>query len=442
MPIGRFYTRLQRQVQQVAGEKNVNLELSGETIEIDSVLLDGLSEALLHLVNNAIIHGLESPGERLTRGKRPEGRLSLRTRQDRSTLVLEISDDGAGINLESVKRQAVERGLKTQAEVEAMSPEEATRLIFLPGLSTAQTVSDVAGRGVGMDAVANTVRRLRGELSVESRSGLGTTFRLRIPQSLVVSDLLMLETGGQTLALPRESLVTLLAAAPGQESVEYEEMPVPIQSLAGLLGWPAQPTDQLSLAIVEGTGGLVALSAERFLGLEQALVKPLSAPLTELPHLLGATVSATGEVILVLSPSGLLSMGASPIRTASVAAPVAQRAPVLLVDDSLSVRKIVGQMLRKAGHQVVTASDGQEALELLETGLYRAVVTDLEMPRMSGFELLEEVRRRSQLAHLPVAVLTTRASGKHRDLAMELGANAYLTKPADEVELGRFLDGV
>ncbi|MBF6595627.1 MAG: response regulator [Thermaceae bacterium] len=442
VPIGRFYTRLQRQVQQVGGQKEVRLELAGETIEIDSVLLDGLSEALLHLVNNAIIHGLEAPHERLLRGKSPEGHLSLRTRQERSTLILEISDDGAGLNLEALKQQAVERGLKTPAEVDGMTAEEATRLIFLPGLSTAKTLSDVAGRGVGMDAVANTVRRLRGELSVESWAGLGTTFRLRIPQSLVVSDLLMLEVGGQKIALPRESLVTLLTAPANQQSVEYDEAQVGIKTLSTLLGLPKVQTDEFSLAVVESQGGLVALAADRFLGLEQALVKPLAAPLSELPHLLGATVSATGEVVLVLSPSGLLSMGLGSIAATRVEAFIAERAPLLLVDDSLSVRKIVGQMLRKAGYQVVTASDGQEALELLETGNYRAVLTDLEMPRMSGFELLEEVRRRPHLSHLSVAVLTTRASSKHRDLAVELGAKAYLTKPADEVELGRFLSGV
>jgi chemosensory pili system protein ChpA (sensor histidine kinase/response regulator) len=173
--------------------------------------------------------------------------------------------------------------------------------------------------------------------------------------------------------------------------------------------------------------------------LQQALVKPLAAPLSELPHLIGATVSATGQVVLVLSPSGLLSLSTPLPIQARIETPASRRLPVLLVDDSLSVRKIVAQMLRKAGHQVVTASDGQEALELLEQQPFQAVVTDLEMPRMSGFELLEEVRRRPGLAHLPIAVLTTRASAKHRDLAIELGANAYLTKPADEVELEQFL---
>ncbi|WP_333659257.1 response regulator [Meiothermus cerbereus] len=443
IPIGRFYTRLTRQVQQIAGAKQVQLQFQGEQVEIDSVLLDGLSEALLHLVSNAVIHGIESPAERLAAGKTPQGTLTIRTQQQRSTLVLEISDDGRGINLEAVKQKAVEKGLRTQAQVEAMRPEEAMELIFLPGLSTALVVSDVAGRGVGLDVVAATVRRLRGDLSVETRSGLGTTFRLRVPQNLVVSDILLLQTGGQVIGLPRESLVTLLTAPAGRQEVAYEGSSVPVKLLSALLGLPPIEQEEYALAVVEGRGGaLVALAVERFIGLQQALVKPLTAPLSELPHLIGASVSATGEVILVLSPSGLLSLNTSMPIQARIENPSTQRLPVLLVDDSLSVRKVVAQMLRKAGHQVVTAADGQEALELLQQQSFQAVVTDLEMPRMSGFELLEEVRRRPHLAHLPIAVLTTRASAKHRDLATQLGANAYLTKPADEVELDRFLRGI
>jgi chemosensory pili system protein ChpA (sensor histidine kinase/response regulator) len=445
IPIGRFYQRLTRQVQQIAGGKPVQMRFLGEQVEIDSVLLDGLSEALVHLVNNAVIHGLESPEERLAKGKEPQGILSIRTHRQRSTLVLEVSDDGRGIDLEAVKQKALEKGLRTPAQVEAMRPEEAVQLIFLSGLSTAPVVSDLAGRGVGMDAVAATIRRLRGDLSVETRTGLGTTFRLRIPQNLVVTDILVLQTGGQVIALPRESLLTLLTAPAGSQEVAYEGSAIPIKPLSGLLGLPSLEHDQdeYALAVVEGRGGeLVALAAERFIGLQQALVKPLAAPLSELPHLIGATISATGQVIVVLSPIGLLSMGSSaPIQT-RIEPDGIRQFPVLLVDDSLSVRKVVAQMLRKAGHQVITAADGQEALELLEQQSFQAVVTDLEMPRMSGFELLEEVRRRPNLSHLPVAVLTTRASTKHRDLAVELGANAYLTKPADEVELGRFLQGV
>ena len=453
VPIGRFFQRLQRQVRQIADEKPLLLDFYGENLEIDSMVLDGLSEALIHLVNNAVIHGLESPDERQQGGKSPEGRLTVRARQQRNFLVLEVEDDGRGIDLEGVKHQALSKGLRSAEEVSRLSPEEAALLIFLPGLSTAKAVTTEAGRGVGMHAVASTVRRLRGEISVETRAGLGTVFRLRVPQTLVVSEILLLEAGGQTLALPRESVLTLLTThsdliTGGQFDLEGE--PIQVQHLSQMLGLPGSTGKDLSVALVEGREGLIGLAGERFVGLEQALVKPLGEPLSEMPHVAGATVSATGEVILVLSPAGLLALhsGASSYSVESVShnpakpASMAQTAPILLVDDSLSVRRIVGQMLRKAGYSVITASDGQEALEMLENQNFCAVVTDLEMPRMSGFELIEEVRRRPGLAQMPMAVLTTRASSKHRDLALELGANAYLTKPLDEVELDQFLSNV
>lgn len=439
IPIGRFYGRLQRQVKQISNDR-VNLVTSGDSVEIDSVLLDGLAEALIHLVNNAVIHGIETPEERMAVGKTPVGQLSVRTLQQRNNLVLEISDDGRGINLEALKEQALRRGLRSTEQLASLSDAEAVQLMFLPGLSTANSVSDVAGRGVGMDAVANTIRRLRGDLSVETRPGIGSTFRLIIPQNLVVSDVLLLEVAGQTLALPRESVVAMLTTDAKDSSILFDEQPIPIKSLNELLALPPTSQAVVSLALVESRNEIIALAADRLIGIEQTLVKPLTAPVSELPHLVGATVSASGQVILVLSPSGLLSIGNHSF-SGRITASASVQQPILLVDDSLSVRKVVGQMLRRAGHQVITAADGQEALELLEQQDFRAVVTDLEMPRMSGFELLEEVRRRPNLSHLPVAVLTTRASAKHRDLAVELGANAYLTKPADELELDKFLRG-
>jgi len=440
VPVGRFYQRLQRQVQQVAGDKPLQLDFQGESLEIDSMVLDGLAEALVHLVNNAVIHGLENANERRVKGKPSKGRLVVRAKQQRNFLVLEVEDDGRGIDVEAIKQKAVAKGLRTLEQVGGLTTEQAINLVFLPGLSTAETVTAEAGRGVGLDVVASTVRRLRGEISIETRQGLGSTFRLRIPQTLVVSEILMLEVGGRNFALPRESVFTLLTAS--AETVEkghiiFEDEAVKVLLLNQILGLPDQTAKDLSLALVEGREGLVALAGERFVGLEQVLVKPLSEPFSQFPHLTGATVSPTGEVILVLSPSGLLSMGTGSSAAIVEAAPVRQ--PLLLVDDSLSVRRIVGKMLRKTGHPVVTAADGQEALELLENYSFHAVITDLEMPRLSGFELLEEIRRRPNLAHLRVAVLTTRASSKHRDLAIELGADAYLTKPLDEIELDGFM---
>lgn len=442
VPIGRLYQRLRRQVRQIAADRPIRLELSGEQVELDSLVLDGLVEPLVHIVNNAIVHGLESPEVRVGRGKPAEGLLRIRTYQRGGDAFIEVQDDGNGIDVEAVKRKAVEKGLRNEADLQNLSRRELIELIFLPGLSTAPTITQEAGRGVGMDAVWNSVRRLKGDITIETQPGLGTTFRLRVPQSLIVSDVLILEAGGHTLGLPSDTVRALRLVEADAQTLEHEGERYPIQKLSRLLRLPEAEASEMAVVYLEVAGRQLALGVDRLVGLQQSIVKPFEEPLSLLGHFSGALVAGTGEVILVLDPSGLLRLQADPydnraVSSLNIAAPVQQT--ILLADDSLSVRKMVGQNLRRLGYNVVTAADGQEALEILQEGTFAALITDLEMPRMSGFELLEEVRRRPHLAHLPVAILTTRASAKHRDLAMQLGVNAYLTKPADEAQLLQFL---
>lgn len=442
VPIGRLYQRLRRQVRQIAGDRPIRLELSGEQVELDSLVLDGLVEPLVHIVNNAIVHGIESPEVRSQRGKPLEGLLRIRTYQRGGDAFIEVQDDGNGIDVEAVRARAIEKGLRSEAELQNLSRRELIELIFLPGLSTAPAITQEAGRGVGMDAVWNSVRRLKGDITIETQPGLGTTFRLRVPQSLIVSDVLILEVSGHTLGLPSDTVRALRLVEGSAQTLEHEGERYPIHRLARLLRLPESEASEMAVVYLEVAGRQLALGVDRLVGLQQSIVKPFEEPLSLLGHFSGALVAGTGEVILVLDPSGLLRLQTSPydnraISSLNIAAPAQQT--ILLADDSLSVRKMVGQNLRRLGYNVVTAADGQEALEILQEGTFAALITDLEMPRMSGFELLEEVRRRPHLAHLPVAILTTRASAKHRDLAMQLGVNAYLTKPADEAQLLQFL---
>ncbi|RIH86931.1 response regulator [Calidithermus roseus] len=442
VPIGRLYQRLRRQVRQIAADRPIRLELSGEQVELDSLVLDGLVEPLVHIVNNAIVHGIESPEIRLQRGKPAEGLLRIRTYQRGGDAFIEVQDDGNGIDVEAVRAKAIEKGLRNEADLQNLSRRELIELIFLPGLSTAPTITQEAGRGVGMDAVWNSVRRLKGDITIETQEGLGTTFRLRVPQSLIVSDVLILEASGHTLGLPSDTVRALRLVEGSAQTLEHEGERYPIQKLSRLLRLPESELSEMAVVYLEVAGRQLALGVDRLVGLQQSIVKPFEEPLSLLGHFSGALVAGTGEVILVLDPSGLLRLQADPydhraISSLNIAAPAQQT--ILLADDSLSVRKMVGQNLRRLGYNVVTAADGQEALEILQEGTFAALITDLEMPRMSGFELLEEVRRRPHLAHLPVAILTTRASAKHRDLAMQLGVNAYLTKPADEAQLLQFL---
>ncbi len=453
VPLSRLYQRLRRQVRSTAqaSGKNVRLELVGENVEIDNIVLENLVDPFIHLVNNAVIHGIEEADVRLAKGKSEEGLIRVTAARRGGNLVLEVQDDGAGIDIERVKQKTLERGLRTQAEIDALGEELAAELILLPGLSTADAVSDRAGRGVGMDVVANNIRRLKGSMGIQTEFGYGTRFSLRIPASMIVSDILSVEIGGEVYAIPAETVRSLRSVdvkdvrqSGNDRFVDIQGEIFPLTRLSDLLELPRIDSGKrLSVMVLESETGRFAYEVDRMLGLEQAVVRQLDAPFDGIAHLSGASVNANGAVVLLLDAGGLarLEQGAT---TAPSTTKVTRRARILLVDDSLSVRKVVSNLISRLGCDVQTAGDGEEALELLNTSEldFDAVITDLEMPRKSGFELLDEMRRRPAFAKLPVAMLTTRASDKHREFALALGVNEYFSKPIDETRLDRFLSRV
>jgi chemosensory pili system protein ChpA (sensor histidine kinase/response regulator) len=468
VPMGRLFARLKRQARQLSGEKAFELDLIGENVQVDNVVLEGLADPLVHLLTNAVAHGLEGSEARHASGKPREGKIKIRAYQRGNFVYLEVQDDGQGIHVNNVRAKAVSSGLRSQTDVDRMTDEQALELIFLPGLSTKEVVTEQAGRGVGMDAVFAALRRLKGEVNVSSEPGYGTRVTLRVPLTLVVSDVLLFRAGGQVFATPRDA-VRALRAVPLDALQTFENQPhvligaelIPMVNLEEALRLPITPQGKLAnVAVLEVGSEKVAVRVTEFLGLEQTVVKPLDEPLTNLEHLSGATVNSDGEVILVLDPSGLarLALGmdfeGSAGRINAVQQPFEYEAPaakalplnvslrILLVDDSLSVRRVVSQTLKRNGYTVTTAADGQEALDLLSEHSFDAVITDLEMPRLNGFELTEEIRRRKNLSTLPVAMLTSRASDKHAQLAIELGVNEYLTKPLDDAKLEKFLGSV
>ena len=451
VPVGRFYQRLRRQVRQtaLATGKGVRLELQGENVEVDNLVLDGLVDSLIHLVNNAVVHGIESAETRKRRGKSSDGVIRLSARRRGNSLILEVQDDGEGINIAAVKQKAVERGLRTQAEVDALTAEQATELIFLPGLSTADALSDRAGRGVGMDVVAASIRRLKGTVSIQSEVGFGSRFSLRIPATLIVSDILSFNLAGEDFAVPGEAVRALRSVTEADlvhvDNVRYFDYlgeRLEVFYLADVLGLPRGETQKrFPIMVLENDRDRTAYQVDSFTGLEQAVVRPLEDPFTSIAHLSGATVNADGNVVMLLEPNGLLRLERGQVLTSVQHRTVARSQRVLLVDDSLSVRKLVSVLLGRLGATVTTAGDGQEALDLILTGhTFDAVITDLEMPRLSGFELVDELRRRPAFARLPIAMLTTRASDKHREFAISLGVSEYFSKPIDDTRLGRWLE--
>ncbi len=450
VPVRGLFARLKRLL--VAGEgKSFTLTTAGEGTEIDNAILEGVADPMLHLVKNAAAHGIEPEAVRVERGKPARGRVALRAYHQSNYVFIEVQDDGAGIDLARVKAKAVAKGFRSQKEVDAMSDAEATALIFLPGLSTKDDVTTEAGRGVGMDVVAENVRRLKGEIGVSSELGRGTRFTLKLPLTLLVSEALLVGVGDQTFAFP-VGAVRALRSVPrssvveneGEKRVMFENQSLPLLPVSTLLGLPVADAANVSFVVLETGSGIVAAEVDAFLDIEEMVIKGLSAMLAKLSYLSGAAVSNTGAVVLVLDPAGLVRLSQGDASTfVSAERPVRggeTKRRLLLVDDSISVRRVVGKMLTRAGYDVVLASDGQDALEkLLVEARFDAVLTDLEMPRLNGYELIEELRRKPDTAAVPIIVMTTRAGDKHMRLALELGATDYFAKPVDESKLLRAL---
>ena len=464
VPIGSLYTRFVRQGQQAArtAGKSVRIETSGESVELDASIIEQIVDPLLHLVQNAVVHGLEPPDERAARGKPAAGTVTLSASHRGAFVVVEVVDDGRGIDAETLRRQAVAQGFTRPEVAAALTDREALELIFRPGFSTADRVTTAAGRGVGMDIVRTNIGRLNGEVDVDTVLGAGTRFTLRLPLTVLVTEALLVRAGPELLAVALNAVHVIATLGPETrrrgpdgETALVEGRWLPLVHLDHVLGLPAAAGGGQPSLVLRGGAGLFVCAVTHVLHKEEIVVKPLGAFLDGIGPYAGATVSADGRVTLLLDPVRLGELAQRPapaeagcLSTPSLATDVThaeverdgphhglaarRKGNVLLVDDSISVRTFVGQMLEKAGFDVTTAGDGTEALARLGERAFTVLVTDLEMPRRNGYELLEDVRRRPATRELPVVVLTTRAGAKHASLARRLGVSHYVTKPVTE----------
>jgi chemosensory pili system protein ChpA (sensor histidine kinase/response regulator) len=461
VPVGRLFPRFARQVRasaQAAGKK-VTFEGRGETVNVDSATIEQMSDSLLHLVQNAISHGIEPEAERLSLGKPPDGRILIRAAQQGGFIVVEVEDDGRGMDAEQLTRHAVGLGLLDAGAASALSAPDALDLIFLPGFSTASSVTRAAGRGVGMDVVRTNVTRLSGEIEVSTEVGVGTRFTLRLPLTVAIADALMVRAGAETFAIPLASVAVMRLVGPGtiqsagdREIVAIDDRSLDLIRLGRVLGI-AEPDLEapalLPVVVLRSGGTSFAMAVDELLGKEEIVIKRLGEFLERVGPFAGATVSGDGRVILLLDPSRLLRLArASALRggpernPAEVPAAGPARRRILLVDDSISVRKFVGQMLEKAGFHVFTAVDGQDALERLTEVPVDAIITDLEMPRVNGYALIEDLRRRPGTSGVPIIVLTSRTGVKHQELARRLGIRHYVGKPVDEQAFVELIDSI
>jgi chemosensory pili system protein ChpA (sensor histidine kinase/response regulator) len=458
---GSLSARLQRTVRVTCEQelKQAELIIEGEQTEVDTQILDLLIEPLLHLLRNSVAHGIESPDTRRMLGKSEKGKIHLRLHSEGTHVIMTVSDDGRGISAVALREKAVKNNFITKDEADAMSDEEAFSLTFLPGLTTAEKVSQTAGRGVGMNIIKTSVLRGQGTITIASEPQKGTTFTIRMPMALAITRGLLVKVAGQTFAFPLK-LVKQVSEIPAEELkaspdfLSLNDVDYSILNLATLLGLPSidSKKENIPMLLLETLETPRVLIVDEILRAEEIVIKPLGAPLQNFSHLLGATILGDGNVVPVLDLIHLLKNYSSTLELnarensedenleleLNLPDIEVKTLSVMIVDDSPSVRHINSKLVKNAGWESILAKDGLEALEVLQSSetLPDVVLTDVEMPRMDGYELLATLKNHETLNKIPVIMITSRASEKHQQKAVELGVSEYLTKPyADSVLL-------
>lgn len=448
IPLETVFRRLVRPIRTAARQagKIVDLVLEGGEVQLDKAIVEALYAPLLHLVRNAISHGIELPADRQSRGKATAGTIRIAAHPRHNSVTIEVQDDGRGIDYDAILAKGRALGL---IPVNAHpSRDYLMSLIFRPGFSTGDEVTDLSGRGVGMDVVAREVAALNGTLQVESRDFEGTTIRLMLPISSSIDEVLILHAGSHRYAIGAdfvEQAVSVhrdqLMEVDGQPMLQVRNELVPVLFLGPLVGQPS-PSDVATGLLLRSGDKLMALIVDHVEPQREAVLQPLGRILESHPFLSGATISGDGTVIFTLHVAHLFELlqaeavhQSTFIFEAHSDAIEVRADAILVVDDSISVRKLTSRFLQSEGWEVDTAVDGLDALDKLATGRFRLVITDLEMPRMHGYELIAEIRRQPRLCHLPVIVCSSRSSDKHRNRAREVGAQGYLTKPFNKEQL-------
>jgi chemosensory pili system protein ChpA (sensor histidine kinase/response regulator) len=471
--------RLYRVTRQAAKEtdKRVNLDIRGGSVEMDRSVLEKMAGPFEHLLRNAVVHGVESREARIAAGKSEVGEMLVEIRQEGNEVVIQFSDDGQGLNLNRIREKAKATGLLTDDT--AMSDSDLKDLIFHPGFSTAQEITELAGRGVGMDVVRSEAAALGGRVAVFSELGKGASFLIQLPLTLAVTQVVLLATGGKTYAVPsvlveqvQQLKANALAAAYNDGAVIWQGSRVALHYLSALLGdtGAAPLAQQYSpLVILKSGNDRVAIHVDEVVGNREVVVKNIGPQLARMIGVAGATVMGSGDIVLIIDPVPLAQravqdgvraprllpsdaptdMGAvAEMSAPSLASTPAQPVQglrtqhiVMVVDDSLTVRRVTQRFLTREGYQVVLAKDGVDALEQLQAITPDVMLVDIEMPRMDGFDLTRNIRNDERTKHIPIIMITSRTATKHRNYAMELGVNEYLGKPYQESDLVRLVSG-
>ncbi|WP_299408745.1 response regulator [Acaryochloris sp. IP29b_bin.148] len=474
-PVSELLSRFPRVLRDLSlrFEKQVELKIVGGTTLVDRSILESLNDPLIHLIRNSFDHGIEKPEARVAAGKSPKGLIEIRAAYRGNQTQITIRDDGDGINLDKIKNRAMEMGLDAD-DLRNASTSDLLDLIFEPGFSTASAVTDLSGRGVGMDVVRTNLQKIRGSIAVDTEAGIGTTFTISVPFTLSVIRVLLVEVANMMLAFPTDVVEEMMLLrsedvldSAGAEVLNWDGEMVPLVQLSQWLRLPriaklpdTEETPSINaptvLMVADGNE-LVGLQVDRYWSEQEVTIRQAEGNIAMPEGFAGCTILGDGRVIPLVDALSLLNWindrnndftgnsgalaGALSGSDSPVADTANQQALVMVVDDSVNVRRFLALTLEKAGYRVEQAKDGQHALEKLESGLpIQAVICDIEMPRMDGYGFLAHVKAKSDFKSIPVAMLTSRSGDKHRKLAMTLGASAYFSKPFREKELLQTLE--
>ena len=463
VPFSQAIDRLRRGVRDNAIKYGKQVELTTEGVEtlVDKMILDQLTDPLTHMVNNAIAHGIETPEVRQAAGKSPLGTINIRALQQGNQTIISVSDDGGGIDHQRVKNKAVKKGILTPEQAKTMSRTEAYQILFLPSFSTADEVDDIKGRGVGMNVVYNDISEIRGTVSTDSTIGKGTTFTIRLPLTLSICKALFCISDQTRIAFPMDGVEDTLNIptkdiqrdADGQSFIVWRDTVLPFQPLKEILVFNRhltrgkvygthQDDDMMSVIVVRSGSTMIALQVDQVLSEQEIAIKQFEGPAPKPSGVAGATVLGDGmimpiadviEIIDIFQGKMSKNMGGNWQHTGLPDQPIPTNKVepvVLIIDDSITVRELLSLTFTKVGYRVEQARDGQEAWDKLRSGLPCDIIfCDIEMPRCDGLEFLSRIQKDGSFANLPIAMLTSRGADKHRQMALQLGASGYFTKP-------------
>jgi two-component system chemotaxis sensor kinase CheA len=456
LPVAAVFDAFPRLVRDLARDsgKEIALQLLGADTELDRKVLEAIKDPLIHLLRNAVDHGIEPPDARERAGKPRQGTIAVRAFQKGNRILVEVADDGAGINRDRVRQAALKAGLIGADEAETLADERVLRLIFEAGLSTSPIVTGLSGRGVGMGVVRQNVEALHGQAAVDSTPGRGTTITLALPLTMATMQQVLVQAGDQTYGIPVSAVERIQRIDPkdigrvaGRQAIAFNGEPIALARLADVLEQPAagQPDEidaspRVLAVILNALGQRAAFQVDAVLGQQEMVVNSLGRQLARVRNVAGATILGSGQVVLILNPADLLkSVWAMPDRPDTTPPPArrpdrrSRQATILVVDDSLSLRTLERNILEAAGYTVMVAGDGLEALRLLNSkSRCDLIVSDVMMPHMTGLELTAAVRQQPALKHIPVVLVTSLGSREDMERGIEVGADAYLVKDSFE----------